>query len=57
MQEGQKRIDEQVYIGNLAEVSGGYRFTEKSSRLVKLFWMVEKVFPIPDKNSIYPNGK
>ena len=55
--ESQKRIDEQVYIGNLKEVSGGYQITEKGNNFIKLCRMVESVFPVPDKNSIYPNGK
>lgn len=56
-QESQKRIDEQVYIGNLREVAGGYQITEKGERYVKLFRFIERVFPVPDENSIYPNGK
>lgn len=55
--ESQKRIDEQVYIGNLEEVPNGYRITEKGKHLIKLFRVIETVFPVPDKNSIYPNGK
>lgn len=55
--ESQKRIDEQVYIGNIEEVSGGYRITEKGRRLVDIFRAVEAVFPVPDENSIYPNEK
>lgn len=54
--ESQKRIDEQVYIGNLLEVDGGYRISEKGKRLIKIFRMIENIFPVPDKNSIYPNG-
>lgn len=56
-QEYQKRIDEQVAIGNLAETDGGYQITEKGKRLVRLFRLVESFFPVPDKSSIYPNGK
>lgn len=55
--ESQKRIDEQVYIGNLKEVPGGYQITEKGKNLIKIFRVVEAIFPVPDKNSIYPNGK
>ncbi len=55
--ESQKRIDEQVYIGNLKETLGGYQVTEKGKNLIRLFRIVEAVFPVPDKNSIYPNGK
>lgn len=54
--ESQKRIDEQVYIGNLLEVNGGYQISEKGQRLVGIFRIVEKIFPVTDKNSIYPNG-
>lgn len=54
--ESQKRINEQVAIGNMEEIDGGYRITEKGKRLVKIFRLVEKIFPVPDKNSIYPNG-
>ena len=55
--ESQKRIEEQVSIGNLEEVPGGYRITEKGKNLVKLFRFIETIFPVPDENSIYPNGK
>jgi len=55
--ESQKRIDEQVSIGNLEQTDEGYRITEKGIRLVRLFRSIEVVFPVPDKNSIYPNGK
>ncbi len=55
--ESQKRIDEQVSIGNLEQTDGGYRITEKGERLIKLFRLIERAFPVPDKNSIYPNGK
>lgn len=56
-QEHQKRIDEQVSIGNLQEVDSSYQVTAKGKRLVRLFRLVERFFPVPDKNSIYPNGK
>lgn len=56
-QESQKRIDEQVYIGNMEETDGGYQITEKGVRLIKLMRFVESIFPVPDENSIYPNGK
>ena len=56
-QESQKRIEEQVYIGNMEETDGGYSITEKGVRLIKLMRYVEMIFPVPDKNSIYPNGK
>lgn len=55
-QENQKRINEQVAIGNIEETNGRYRITEKGKRLVGVFRLVEKVFPVPDKNSIYPMG-
>lgn len=55
--ETQKRIDEQVYIGNLEAVDGGYRITAKGQRLIKLMRLVESIFPVPDKTCIYPNGK
>ena len=55
--ESQKRIDEQVYIGNLEETDGGYQITAKGQRLIKLMRLVESVFPGPDKICIYPNGK
>lgn len=55
--ESQKRIDEQVSIGNLEEVPGGYRITEKGKGLVRLFRFIEEIFPVPDENSIYPNGQ
>ena len=55
--ESQKRIDEQVYIGNLEETDGGYRITAKGQRLIKLMRLVESIFPVPDETCIYPNGK
>ncbi len=55
--ETQKRIDEQVHIGNLEAVDGGYRITAKGQRLIKLMRLVESVFPVPDETCIYPNGK
>ena len=54
--ESQKRLDEQVSIGNLEEVDGRYRITSKGQRLVWIFRLVESIFPVPDENSIYPNG-
>lgn len=56
-QESQKRIDEQVYIGNMKEVPGGYQVTEKGQLLIRLFRAIEIFFPVPDENSIYPNRK
>ena len=55
--ESQKRIDEQVYIGNLEETDGGYRITAKGQRLIKLMRLVESIFPVPDETCTYPNGK
>ncbi len=55
--ETQKRIDEQVYIGNLEETDGGYRITAKGQRLIRLMRLVESIFPVPDETCIYPNGK
>lgn len=55
--ESQKRIDEQVYIGNLEETDGGYRITAKGERLIQLMRFVESIFPVPDRTCIYPNGK
>ena len=55
--ETQKRIDEQVYIGNLEETDGGYQITAKGQRLIKLMRLVENIFPVPDETCIYPNGK
>ncbi len=54
--ESQKRLDEQVAIGNLEEIDGGYRISEKGKRLVGIFRFVETIFPVPDESSIYPNG-
>lgn len=54
--ESLKRIEEQVSIGNLEEVDGGYRISEKGKRLVWIFRMIEMILPVPDESSIYPNG-
>lgn len=32
------------------------QISEKGQRLVGIFRIVEKIFPVTDKNSIYPNG-
>lgn len=55
--ESQKRLDEQVYIGNVEKTGSGYRITEKGERLISIFRFVEMIFPVPDENSNYPNGK
>ncbi|MBQ7578652.1 MAG: hypothetical protein IJT21_10355 [Synergistaceae bacterium] len=53
--ETQKRISEQLAIGNIEQNSSGkYRITEKGKRLIKFFRTLEFIFPCPDKNSIYP---
>ena len=54
--ESQKRIDEQVSIGNLEKVDGGYKITEKGKRLIDLMRFIESIFPVPDETCIYPNG-
>ena len=54
--ESQKRIDEQVYIGNLEEVDGGYKITAKGKSLIDMMRFVESIFPVPDETCIYPNG-
>lgn len=50
-----KRIDEQVSLGNLERVDNKYQITEKGKILVEIFRLVEKVFPVPDTSSIYPD--
>ena len=54
--ESQRRIEEQVSIGNVEEVDGGYQITKKGERLIKLFRFIETIFPVPVEHSIYPNG-
>ena len=54
--ESQKRIDEQVYIGNLEEVDGGYKITAKGKNLIDVMRFVESIFPVPDETCIYPYG-
>jgi len=49
----QKRISEQLRIGNIKEVKGGYKMTEKGVRLVKLFRFIEKIFPAEEKRILY----
>lgn len=53
--ESQKRIDEQVTIGNLEQTSEGYRITDKGRNLVALYRFIEAIFPVPDESSIYPS--
>lgn len=50
----QKRLNEQVDIGNIEKDGETYRITEKGKRLINLFRFIEKIFPVPDKSSIYP---
>ena len=50
----QKRIDEQVSIGNIEKIGENYRITDKGERLIKLFRLIEKIFPVTDQSSIYP---
>lgn len=52
--ESQKRIDEQVAIGNLEQKGEGYCISDKGERLVKLYRFIEMLYPVPDKSSIYP---
>lgn len=54
--ESQKRIDEQVSIGNLEVTGDGYKITKKGKNLILLMRFVEAVFPVPDETCIYPNG-
>lgn len=55
--ENKRRIDEQAAIGNLEEESGKYRITDKGRRLVRFFRLVEKLYPVQDEHSLYPNGR
>lgn len=54
--ESQRRIDEQVSVGNVEEVEGGYRITKKGEGLIRLYRFIEKIYPVPLEHSIYPNG-
>lgn len=55
--ESKRRIDEQLSIGNLEQVEGGYCITEKGQRLIQLFRFIEFFYPVADESSIYPNGR
>ena len=54
--ESQRRIEEQVSVGNVEETESGYRITKKGERLIQLLRFVEKIYPVPIEHSIYPNG-
>lgn len=50
----QMRIDEQISIGNIQKQGQEYRITQKGKNLIWLFRVLESIFPVPDKSSIYP---
>lgn len=54
MQNTERRIAEQVEIGNLIAVDGGYQISEKGARLVNLYRFIDKLYPVDNKTSIYP---
>lgn len=51
----EKRIDEQLSIGNIEEVESCYRISQKGENLVDLFRLVERFYPVEDKRIIYPD--
>lgn len=53
----EKRIEEQLSIGNIKESDKGYQISEKGKRLVKIFRFVEKFYPVKDERIIYPEYK
>ena len=55
MKSTERRISEQVGIGNLAEVDGGYQITEKGQQLIEMYRLLDKIYPVDSKTSIYPN--
>lgn len=55
MKSTDRRISEQVGIGNLAEVDGGYQITEKGQQLIEMYRILDKIYPVDNKTSIYPN--
>jgi len=49
----QRRINEQLRIGNIEEVKDGYKITKKGTRLIKIFRFIEKIFPADEKRILY----
>ncbi len=49
-----RRLSEQISIGNIEEVDGGYRITEKGKTLVEIFRFVDMLYPVEEKREIYP---
>lgn len=50
----EKRIQEQLSIGNIIKVENGYQISDKGKKLINTFRMVEKIYPVEDKRIIYP---
>jgi hypothetical protein len=49
-----RRIEEQKSIGNIEEIDGGYRISEKGKRLIKMMRFVESMYPVDEKRTLYP---
>lgn len=54
MQNTERRIFEQVEVGSLTEVEGGYQISDKGQRLIEMYRLLEKIYPVDNKTSIYP---
>jgi predicted membrane protein len=49
-----RRIDEQLRIGNIEKVKDGYyKISKKGVRLMKLFRFIEEIFPVEEKRILY----
>ena len=45
----QKRLNEQIYSGNVVAKNGGYVITDRGKSLVNIFLMIAKVFNVNTK--------
>lgn len=50
-----RRLEEQISIGNIAQVDSGYQITEKGIRQIGIFRLYERMFPVSDKRILYPD--
>lgn len=55
MQNTERRISEQVEVGSLTEVEGGYQITKKGQQLIEMYRLLDKIYPVDNKTSIYPS--
>lgn len=57
MEATERRIQEQVYLGNIEKIEDGYKITKKGKALIEFFRLYEKIIPISEKRVLYPSNK